>query len=107
MIPITDKMRDVLMLVAAVCWGFVIYASWVGGAAKDNQLIYFGLLACAVLTVVYYLMGAVVNEKMSTTVLIWPVLLNGIFQAIAFEGRDFRSSARHHKGIRRKERDLV
>lgn len=58
------------MLVAAVCWGFVIYASWVGGAAKDNQLIYFGLLACAVLTVVYYLMGAVVNEKMSTTVLI-------------------------------------
>ena len=84
MIPITDKMRDVLMVVAAICWGFVIYASWSGGLAKDNQLIYFGLLASAVLTVVYYLMGAVVNEKMSTSILIWPVLLNGIFQAIAF-----------------------
>jgi hypothetical protein len=84
MIPITDKMRDMLMIVAALCWGFTIYASWVGGPAKDNQLIYFGLLAGAVLTVVYYLMGAVVNEKMSTSILIWPVLLNGIFQAIAF-----------------------
>lgn len=84
MIPITDKMRDILMVVSALCWAFVIYASWAGGLAKDNQLIYFGLLASAVLTVVYYLMGAVVNEKMSTSILIWPVLLNGIFQAIAF-----------------------
>jgi len=84
MIPITDKMRDILMLVAAFCWAFAIYASWVGALNKDNQLIYFGLLAGAVLTVVYYLMGSVVNEKMSTSILIWPVLLNGIFQAIAF-----------------------
>ncbi len=84
MILITDKIRDILMLVAALCWAFVIYASWVGGPAKDNQLIYLGLLAGALLTVVYYLMGAVVNEKMSKSILIWPVLLNGIFQAIAF-----------------------
>ncbi len=84
MITINDKARDVLMLIAAFCWFFVVYASWVGGPAKDYQLIYFGLLACAVLVVVYYLMGAVVNEKMSTVVLIWPVLLNGIVQAIAF-----------------------
>ena len=33
MIPITDKMRDILMVVAALCWAFVIYASWVGGPA--------------------------------------------------------------------------
>ncbi|HPC48419.1 MAG TPA: hypothetical protein PLW83_10255, partial [Deltaproteobacteria bacterium] len=84
MITIGDKARDILMLIAAFCWFFVVYASWVGGPAKDYQLIYFGLLACAVLVVVYYLMGAVVNEKMSTGVLIWPVLLNGIVQAIAF-----------------------
>jgi len=30
------------------------------------------------------MMGAVVNEKLSTSVLIWPILLNGILQAIAF-----------------------
>lgn len=84
MITIGDKARDVLMVVAALCWAFVIYASWVGGPAKDFQLIYFGMLATCVLTVVYYLMGAVVNQKMTTTVLIWPVLLNGILQAIAF-----------------------
>jgi hydrogenase-4 membrane subunit HyfE len=84
MISITDKMRDTLMVVAALCWVFVIYASWVGGPAKDDQLIYFGLLAGAVLTVVYYLMGAVVNEKISIPTLLWPVLINGIFQAIAF-----------------------
>ena len=84
MIPINDKKRDILMAVAALCWAFTIYASWVGGLNKDNQLIYFGLLAGAALTVCYYLMGAVVNEKMSTSILIWPVLLNGIFQAIAF-----------------------
>lgn len=84
MISITDKMRDILMVIAALCWAFVIYASWVGGPAKDDQLIYFGLLAGDVLTVVYYLMGAVVNEKASISTLIWPVLINGIFQAIAF-----------------------
>ncbi|HOK07836.1 MAG TPA: hypothetical protein PLW40_11795 [Syntrophales bacterium] len=84
MITIGDKARDILMVIAALCWAFVIYASWVGGPAKDNQLIYFGLLATCVLTVVYYMMGAVVNEKLSTSVLIWPILLNGILQAIAF-----------------------
>jgi hydrogenase-4 membrane subunit HyfE len=84
MFPITDKMRDVLMLVAAFLWGLTIYASWVGAIDKNNQLIYYGLLACAGLTVVYYLMGAVVNEKMSTSILIWPVLINGILQVIAF-----------------------
>jgi hypothetical protein len=84
MIAITDKMRDILMVIAALCWAFVIYASWVGGLAKDDQLIYFGLLAGAVLTVIYYLMGAVVNEKMSASTLIWPVVINGILQAIAF-----------------------
>ncbi len=84
MITIGDKARDVLMIIAAFCWFFVIYASWMGALNKDAQLIYWGLLACAVLTVCYYIMGAVVNEKMSMPVLIWPVLLNGIFQVIAF-----------------------
>ncbi len=84
MITIGDKARDVLMIIAAFCWFFVIYASWVGGANKDNQLIYWGLLACAIMTVVYLMMGAVINEKLPISVLVWPILLNGIVQAIAF-----------------------
>jgi hypothetical protein len=84
MIPIEDKARDFLMVLAAVLWAFIVYASWEGALSKNNQLIYFGLLACAALVVVYYVMGAVVNQKISMSVLVWPVLMNGITQAIAF-----------------------
>jgi hypothetical protein len=84
MIPIEDKARDFLMVLAALLWAFIVYASWQGALSKSNQLIYLGLLACAALVVVYYVMGAVVNQKIPTAVLIWPVLLNGITQAVAF-----------------------
>jgi hypothetical protein len=84
MILIGDKARDFLMVFAALLWAFIVYASWQGALSKSNQLIYFGLLACATLVVVYYLMGAVVDQKISTAVLIWPVLLNGVVQAVAF-----------------------
>jgi hypothetical protein len=84
MILIGDKARDFLMVVAALLWAFIVYASWEGALSKNNQLIYFGLLACAAMVVVYYLMGAALNQKLSMTVLVWPVLLNGITQAIAF-----------------------
>jgi FtsH-binding integral membrane protein len=84
MITISDKARDALMLAAAVCWGFVVFASWEGALSKNNELIYYGLIAGAVLVVIYYLMGAVINEKMSVAVLVWPALLNGITQIVAF-----------------------
>ena len=84
MITIGDKRRDVLMFIAALCWGFVIFASWQGALTKNEQLIYFGLMTMPVLVVIYLLMGAVVNQQMHTSVLIWPVLLNGITQAVAF-----------------------
>ena len=72
------------MVLAALLWAFIVYASWEGALSKNNQLIYVGLLACAAMVVVYYLMGAALNQKLSMTVLVWPVLLNGITQAIAF-----------------------
>jgi hydrogenase-4 membrane subunit HyfE len=84
MILIGEKARDFLMVFAALLWAFIVYASWQGALSKSNQLIYLGLLACATLVVVYYLMGAVVDQKISTAVLIWPVLLNGATQAVAF-----------------------
>ena len=84
MISIGDKARDILMVLAALLWAFIVYASWEGALSKNNQLIYVGLLACAAMVVVYYLMGAALNQKLSMTVLVWPVLLNGITQAIAF-----------------------
>ncbi len=46
MIPIEDKARDFLMVLAALLWAFFVYASWQGALGKSNQLIYFGLLAC-------------------------------------------------------------
>jgi len=84
MFTIGEKARDVLIIIAALLWAFIIFASWEGALSKNNQLIYFGLLACAALVVVYYLMGAGVNEKVTMAVLVWPVLMNGITQAIAF-----------------------
>jgi hypothetical protein len=84
MFTISDKARDFLMILAALLWCFIVYASWQGALNKDNQLIYLGLLACAALVVVYYVMGAAINQKISMTVFIWPVLMNGITQAIAF-----------------------
>ena len=84
MILIGEKARDFLMVFAALLWAFVVYASWEGALSKNNQLIYFGLLACATLVIIYYLMGAVVDQKIAMAVLIWPVLLNGITQAVAF-----------------------
>ena len=84
MFTIGEKARDVLIIIAALLWAFIIFASWEGALSKNNQLIYFGLLACAALVVVYYLMGAGVNEKITMAVLVWPVLMNGITQAIAF-----------------------
>ncbi|MCX5844569.1 MAG: hypothetical protein NT022_12650 [Deltaproteobacteria bacterium] len=84
MFTIGEKARDVLIIIAALLWAFIIFASWEGALSKNNQLIYFGLLACATLVVVYYLMGAGVNEKITMAVLVWPVLMNGITQAIAF-----------------------
>ncbi len=84
MVTINDKARDALIAVAAILWGFIVFASWEGALAKDHQLIYFGLLACAALVVVYYVMGAAINEKLSFSTLLYPVLLNGITQAVAF-----------------------
>jgi len=74
----------VLIVLAALAWAFVVYASWEGALSKNHPLIYIGLLVCAALTVIYYLMGAVINEKMSTSTLVYPVILNGVFQAVAF-----------------------
>ena len=84
MFTIGEKARDFLIIIAALLWAFIIFASWEGALSKNNQLIYFGLLACAALVVVYYLMGAGVNEKITMAVLVWPILMNGITQAIAF-----------------------
>jgi hypothetical protein len=84
MITIDDKIRDVIMIIMAVLWAFVLYACWAGALNKDIQLIYWGMLACAFIVVCFYLMGAVTNEKMSYAVLIFPVIFNCVCWLIAF-----------------------
>jgi hypothetical protein len=84
MITIDDKKRDVIMVIIALLWAFVLYAAWAGALNKDNQIIFVGLLATAFIVGCTYLMGAVTDEKMSTAVLIYPVIFNFICWIIAF-----------------------
>jgi hypothetical protein len=84
MITIDDKKRDVIMVIIALLWAFVLYAAWAGALNKDNQLIFIGLLATAFIVGCTYLMGAVTDEKMSVAVLIYPVIFNVVCWIIAF-----------------------
>ena len=84
MITIDDKKRDVIMIIMALLWAFILYACWSGAVNKDTDLIFYGLIACAFVVFCFYLMGAVTNEKMSVVVLIFPVILNVAFWIIAF-----------------------
>lgn len=84
MITIDDKKRDVIMVIMALLWAFVLYAAWAGAINKDSQLIYYGLLASVFIVACFYLMGAVTNEKMSVVILIFPVLFNLVVWIVAF-----------------------
>ncbi len=84
MITIGDKQRDFLNLLGAFLWAFVVFASWAGGSYKNNALVYAGLLASALLVGIYYLQGAVINEKMSKLVLFYPTILNVVLWIVAF-----------------------
>ena len=84
MITIDDKKRDVIMVINALLWAFVLYACWAGAINKDSQLIYYGLLASAFIVVCFYLMGAVTNDKMAIPVLIFPVIANCVCWLVAF-----------------------
>jgi hypothetical protein len=84
MITIDDKKRDVIVVILALLWAFVLYACWSGAVNKNPGLIYCGLIATAFIVGCFYLMGAVTNEKMSFTVLIFPVIFNCLCWIIAF-----------------------
>lgn len=84
MITIDDKKRDVIMVIMALLWAFVLYAVWSGAVNKNPDLIFYGFIAIAFIVVCFYLMGAVTNEKMSYVVLIYPVIFNLVCWIIAF-----------------------
>ena len=84
MITIDDKKRDVIMVIMALLWAFVLYAAWSGAVNKNPDLIYYGFIASAFIVVCFYLMGAVTNNKMSIPVLIFPVIFNCVCWIVAF-----------------------
>jgi hypothetical protein len=84
MITIDDKKRDVIMVIMALLWAFVLYACWSGAINKNADLIFYGMIASALIVFCFYLMGAVTNDKMSIPVLIFPVIINLVLWIIAF-----------------------
>ena len=84
MITIDDKKRDVIMVIMALLWAFVLYAAWSGAVNKNDDLIFSALIACAFIVVCFYLMGAATNDKMSIPVLVFPVIINCVVWIVAF-----------------------
>lgn len=81
MIPITEKMRDILNVLGALFWLVLVIVSW----ARCPVLSYVGLLAVAVLSVIYFILGTSGNGTIGVKVpLVYPVLMMGIFWIIAF-----------------------
>ena len=59
MILINEKTQDILHVTGALLWVFLVVASWFGSPISG----YIGLLAAAVLSVVYFILGTTVQGK--------------------------------------------
>jgi len=81
MIPIPEKTQDVLHVSGALLWIFLVVVSWTGYPV----LAYAGLLATALLGVLYFILGTTVKGKTGIVVpLIYPCLTMTVFWIIAF-----------------------
>ena len=81
MIPITDKTRDILNLLGAVLWLILVIVSLAGCPGYS----YFGLLAVAILSVIYFILGTSGRGTIGVKVpLVYPVLMMAVFWVIAF-----------------------
>ena len=84
MITIGDKKRDIIVVIMALLWAFVLYAAWSGAVNKNSGLILCGFFASALIVGAFYLLGAVTNEKMPVSILVYPVIFNVVCWVIAF-----------------------
>ena len=81
MIPIKDKTKDILNVFGALLWVFLVVVSWIG----SPDLGYIGLLAAALLCVIYFILGTIVKGKIGGIVpLIYPILIMALLWIIAF-----------------------
>lgn len=81
MISITDKTRDILNVLGALLWIFILIVSWIGVPI----LSYIGLLAVALLSIIYFILGTTVRGKIGVIVpMIYPLLPMVVFWIIAF-----------------------
>ena len=81
MIPITDKHRDILNIFGAALWVVLVVVSWIG----TPMTAYIGLLAVALLSGIYFILGTTVRGKIgSFAPLIYPTLIMTVLWIVAF-----------------------
>jgi len=81
MIPITDKIRDVLNILGAALWVVLVVVSWIGTPLTA----YIGLLAVAMLSGIYFILGTTVRGKIGTLVpLLYPAFIMAVLWIVAF-----------------------
>lgn len=82
MITISQKARTIMHVVAAVLWVFMLISA---ACVKADIMNLFGLYACTIVTVIYFILGTTINGKIGSTVpLFYPIILMGIFWIIGF-----------------------
>ena len=81
MISITEKTRDILNALGALLWLILVIVSWIG----YPWLSYCGLLAVAILGVIYFILGTSGRGAIGVKApLVYPVLMTAVFWIIAF-----------------------
>ena len=81
MIPITDKLCDILNVMSALLWLFLVIVSWAGCPFFS----FVGLVAVAILGVIYFILGTSGRGTLGVKVpLVYPALMMAVFWVIAF-----------------------
>ena len=81
MISITDRIRDVLNILGAALWVVLVVVSWIGTPLTA----YIGLLAVAMLSGIYFILGTTVRGKIGSLVpLLYPALIMAVLWIVAF-----------------------
>ena len=81
MIPITDRLRDILNILGAALWVVLVVVSWIGTPLTA----YIGLIAVAMLGGIYFILGTTVRGKIGSFVpLLYPALIMAVLWIVAF-----------------------
>ncbi len=81
MFQISDKARDVLVVLSAFLWGGLVIVSWIG----NDLLSLAGLISASILMMIIFVLGTTVNNEMGKKIpLFYPIVLSAVFWVMAF-----------------------